>query len=158
MAAAQNTDGGAGAPRGTLTAKQEAFALAYVETGNASESYRRAYDVRPGTKESTINRTAKEIVDNPKVAARIAELRAPAAEKAQLTLDKHLDDLMRLRNMAVKDGKWSAAINAEIARGKAAGLYVERTELTGKDGAPIPVTNVPVAAYLKARAEVLKDF
>ena len=29
-----------------LTAKQEAFALAYVETGNAAEAYRRAYDVR----------------------------------------------------------------------------------------------------------------
>ena len=28
-----------------LTQKQEAFALAYVETGNAAEAYRRAYDV-----------------------------------------------------------------------------------------------------------------
>lgn len=27
-----------------LTIKQEAFARAYVETGNASEAYRRAYD------------------------------------------------------------------------------------------------------------------
>ena len=30
-----------------LTQKQEAFALAYVETGNAAEAYRRAYDVKP---------------------------------------------------------------------------------------------------------------
>ena len=29
----------------TLTPKQENFCLAYLETGNASEAYRRAYDV-----------------------------------------------------------------------------------------------------------------
>lgn len=141
-----------------LTQKQEAFALAYIETGNASEAYRRAYDVKPGTKESTINRTAKELVDNPKIAARIAELRAPVVEKAGLTLEKHLDDLLRLRNMAVKDAKWSAAIQAEIARGKAAGLYVERTEVTGQDGGPIPIATVPVKDYLRARADLLKEF
>lgn len=32
-----------------LTPKQEAFALAYVETGNAAEAYRRAYDVKAAT-------------------------------------------------------------------------------------------------------------
>lgn len=140
-----------------LTKKQEDFALVYVETGNASEAYRRAYNVRQGTKEATINRTAKELIDNPKIAARIAELRAPAIEKAGLTLDKHLDDLLRLRNMAVKDAKWSAAIQAEIARGKAAGLYVERTELTGQNGGPIPVASVPLDYYVKAREALLKE-
>lgn len=140
-----------------LTQKQEAFALAYIQTGNASEAYRTAYNVKPGTKEATINRTAKELVDNPKIAARIAELRAPAVEKAQLTLEKHLDDLLRLRNMAVKDAKWSAAIQAEIARGKAAGLYVDRSELTGPNGAPIPVANVPLDYYVEARKALLKE-
>ena len=36
-----------------LTPKQEAFACAYVETGNASEAYRRAYDVAPDCKPNT---------------------------------------------------------------------------------------------------------
>ena len=35
--------------KNALTPKQEAFALAYVETGNAAEAYRRAYDVRAQT-------------------------------------------------------------------------------------------------------------
>ena len=30
-----------------LTPKQEAFILAYLETGNASEAYRRAYNDEP---------------------------------------------------------------------------------------------------------------
>lgn len=145
------------ANRQGLTPKQEAFALAYIETGNASEAYRRAYAAK-GMTEKSINETASRLVKNVKVAARIAELRAPVVEKAGLTLDKHLDDLLRLRNMAVKDNKWAAAINAEIARGKAAGLYVERTELTGKGGGPIPISNVPVKDYLQARAKALKEF
>ena len=36
----------------SLTPKQEAFCLAYMETGNASEAYRRAYDadnMKPAT-------------------------------------------------------------------------------------------------------------
>jgi len=122
-----------------LTPKQESFVLAYIETGNASEAYRRAYSQK-GMSEKTVNEAASRLLKNSKVAARLTALRAPAIEKAGITLEKHLDDLMRLRNMAVKDSKWAAAIQAEIARGKAAGLYVERTELTGKGGGPIHQT------------------
>lgn len=141
----------------SLTPKQEAFALAYIETGNASEAYRRSYKAGKMTDKS-VNEAASTLLKNPKVASRVAELRAPVVEKAGLTLEKHLDDLLQLRNMAVKDAKWTAAIQAEIARGKAAGLYVERTEVTGQGGGPIPVMSVPVSEYLKARAQVLEDF
>lgn len=112
-----------------LTAKQEAFALCYVETGNATEAYRRCYDVKT-TNEATINRKAKEVLDNGKVAARIAELRKPAAEAAQITLIQHLEDLKRLRDRAEKEGKFGPAIHAEVSRGKASGLYTEHIELT----------------------------
>ena len=140
-----------------LTPKQEAFALSYIQTGNATEAYRLAYDTSKMT-EKSINENASKLLKHAKVAPRIAELRAPVIEKAGLTLEKHLDDLLRLRNMAVKDAKWAAAIQAEIARGKAAGLYVERTEVTGQDGGPIPIATVPVKDYLRARADLLKEF
>lgn len=119
-----------------LTPKQEAFCLAYIETGNASEAYRRSYDAA-NMSESSINRKAKELLDNGKIAARIQELRAPAVKAAQVTLEEHLNDLKRLRDAAEQDQKYGPAISAEIARGKASGLYVERQEITGKDGAPI---------------------
>ena len=38
----------------TLTPKQEAFAMAYIESGNASEAYRMCYNVSPDTTESSI--------------------------------------------------------------------------------------------------------
>jgi hypothetical protein len=41
---------------------------------------------------------------------------------------------------ATRPVKRIIAASAEIARGKAAGLYVERTELTGKGGGPIHQT------------------
>lgn len=119
-----------------MTPKQEAFCLAYLETGNASEAYRRSYDASR-MNDASINRKAKELLDNVKITARVAELRAPVVKKAQLTLENHLEDLKKLRNAAVNDKKWSAAIQAEIARGKASGLYVEHHEVSGPDGEPI---------------------
>lgn len=119
-----------------LTEKQERFCLAYIETGNASEAYRRSFDCKTAS-EATINRKAKALMDADKIGARIDELRAPVREKAQLTLEEHLNDLKRLRDKAEQEGKFAAAVTAETNRGKAAGLYVEKHEHTGKDGKPI---------------------
>ena len=125
-----------------LTPKQEKFCLVYIETGNASEAYRQAYCAGKMSA-TTINRTAKELVDNRKIAARLQELRAPAVEKAQITLEQHLNDLKRLRDLAEVDQKWQAAIQAEVSRGKVSGLYTEKHELTGKDGGPLQ-TNLEI--------------
>lgn len=115
-----------------LTQKQENFCLAYIETGNASASYRRAYDCARMS-DASINRKAKELMDNGKIAARIEELRAPVRERSQLTLEQHLADLKRLRDAAERDGKYSAAIAAETNRGRASGLYVEKVDLNVND-------------------------
>ena len=119
-----------------LTPKQESFCLAYLETGSASEAYRQAYDVT-GMKPESVNREAKSVIDNPKISSRIEELRAPVREAAQISLRQHLDDLKRLRDLAEASEKYGPAIQAEVARGKASGLYVEKTEVTGKDGSPL---------------------
>lgn len=114
-----------------LTAKQEAFCIAYIETGNASEAYRRSYNAGK-MKPETINRNAKALLDNNKIATRLQELRAPAVEKAQITLEQHLADLQRLRDLAEASEKYGPAVTAEMARGKAAGLYVDKVEHSGK--------------------------
>lgn len=114
-----------------LTQKQEDFCLAYIETGNATEAYRRIYNASKML-DSSINRKAKELIDNVKIAARIEEIRSAAAEAVGLTLQQHLDDLKRLRDMAESSEKYGPAIQAEIARGKASGLYVEKLEHSGE--------------------------
>jgi phage terminase small subunit len=115
---------------GSLTPKQENFCLAYLETGNASEAYRRSYDAEKMS-DATVNRSAKELMDNPKITARLEVLRKPAIEAAQITLTDHLNDLKRLRDLAEADGKFSAAVSAEMARGKASGLYTENLNVSG---------------------------
>ncbi|MNL05993.1 Terminase small subunit [compost metagenome] len=119
-----------------LTQKQEAFCLAYMETGNASEAYRRCYSAG-GMKPESVNREAKALTDNPKIAARLSELRAPVVEASQMTLESHLQRLADLSDKAEKAEKYAAAVAAEIARGKASGLYVEKTEITGANGGPV---------------------
>lgn len=63
-----------------LTPKQEAFCLAYMETGNASEAYRMAYSAEK-MKPETVSRSAKELMDNPKITTRLEELRGEAVSK-----------------------------------------------------------------------------
>lgn len=116
-----------------LTQKQEEFCLAYIETSNASEAYRRAYSAA-NMKPETIHVKATELLKNGKVSVRIAEIRKPAVESAQMTLEGHLTDLKELRDAAKGEGQYAAAISAEVSRGKASGFYVNKTEITGKDG------------------------
>lgn len=128
-----------------LTQKQESFCLAYVETGNASEAYRKAYSASR-MKTETIGRMAHDLMNNRKITARLEELRAPVRERAQLTLESHLARLDYLSRKAEEAEQYSPAIAAEVSRGKAAGLYVERKEVTGRDGAPLMPTQILLVA------------
>ena len=110
-----------------LTPKQEKFCLEYLKTGNASEAYRLAYDIKK-MKPETVNRTAKALLDNRKIATRIDELKQPAIDDAQITFESHLKKLAELRDAAAAAEEFSAAITAETNRGKAAGLYTTKVE------------------------------
>jgi phage terminase small subunit len=137
----------------TLTPKQEAFCLAYLETGNASEAYRRAYSAA-GMKAATINVKASELLSNGKVAVRLDELRKPAVKAAQMTLEGHLADLKMLRDKALEAEQYSAAITAETNRGKAAGLYTEKVDLTSSDGS---MSAIPTRIEIVAPSMATKD-
>ena len=62
----------------------------------------------------------------PGVVKYIGELREEIQKKYEITFEKHVAELAKLRDSSRDKGAWSAAINAEVARGKAAGLYVEQ--------------------------------
>ena len=69
----------------------------------------------------------------PLVVKYIGELREEWQKKYEVTYDKHIGELAKIRQEALKKGAWSAAVNAEVARGKAAGLYIEQKIIrTGK--------------------------
>ena len=69
----------------------------------------------------------------PLVVKYIGELREEYQKKYAVTFERHISELARIRMDALKKGAWSAAVNAEVARGKAAGLYIEHKIIrTGK--------------------------
>ena len=111
-----------------LTSKQEIFAQEIASGKSQSEAYRIAYNAK-NMKEETVWKRASELMFNGAVMGRVNDIRKPAVEAAQLTLETHLQDLLELRELAKKDSKWNAAIQAEIGRGKVAGLYTNKTQV-----------------------------
>ena len=75
-------------------------------------------------------RQAASELRNPKVSPLvvryIGELRAEVQEKYGITFERHITELAKIRDDARAKGAWSAATNAEVARGKAGGLYVDQ--------------------------------
>ena len=112
-----------------LTPKQEAFALAYVETGNASEAYRRSYNAEK-MKPATVNRTAKELLDSPKIAARLAELKAAHVERHEITVDDLIRELEEARSIAMAGERQqpAAMVAASMGKAKLLGLIVDKAE------------------------------
>ena len=69
----------------------------------------------------------------PLVVKYIGEIRDEYNKKYEVDYGKHIAELGKIRQAALNKGAWSAAVNAEVARGKAAGLYIEQKIIrTGK--------------------------
>ncbi|MFK4783490.1 hypothetical protein [Lactococcus petauri] len=83
-----------------LTPKQEAFAFAVgYENKNYSQAYREHYNVKEGTKDSTVWRKASELANHGKVSARIDELKEAKRKEIQRTLSwtlKESEDELRV--------------------------------------------------------------
>lgn len=94
----------------SLTPKQEAFALAFFETGNAAEAYRRSYDVSENAKDQWIYVEACQLLDNPKVAIRLQELRDHAERHSIYTRQQALDEYEKARALAIQSGNLGSRI------------------------------------------------
>lgn len=85
-----------------LTLKQENFCNFYIETGNASEAYRRAYAAEK-MKDETINRVAFDLLNNPKIAARIKELQGELKAISDITKERVLEELSAIAFADIRD-------------------------------------------------------
>lgn len=119
-----------------FTDKMELFCLAYVETGNASEAYRRSYNTS-NMADKTAQREGYNLLQNHLVQARIEELRIKVMERHEITVDTLLAELEEARLLGKETGKASAMVTASMGKAKLLGLDKQIVELTGKDGAPI---------------------
>ena len=117
-----------------LTEMQIKFAHELVT--NEGRKYAFECAVEAGYAKDRARITASEL-QNPKkyplVVKYIGEIREEYQKKYDVTYGRHITELGKIRQSALNKGAWSAAVNAEVARGKAAGLYIEQKIIrTGK--------------------------
>lgn len=115
---------------GALTPKQEAFVTAYLETGNASEAYRRAYNAL-GMTANAIGVEAHRLLESPKVALRVQAHRDAAAERAVVSILSLTEELEEARALALQEGQASAAVSASMGKAKLHGLLTDKVEHKG---------------------------
>lgn len=96
-----------------LTQRQENFCIHFAETGNATDSYRKSYDVAHW-KEESVQRKGHAMLQNVKVQTRIDQLRernrSQIATQYALDRDKTIQEYIRLafadiRNIFDEDGR-----------------------------------------------------
>lgn len=118
-------------PRHELVAQE-------VASGRSkTDAFIEAYPHGAEWKSSAVHVKASMLVSRPEVKERVAFLQARAADTAVFTLAAHLGRLNALSIAAEKSGEFAAAVKAEENRGKAAGFYPQKVELTGRGGGPI---------------------
>ena len=94
-----------------LTPKQEKFCQVYIETGNASEAYRQAYNASR-TKPEVVAVKASQMLANGKIAVRIDALRALHQKRHEITVDDLVAELEEARKLAFETDKAAAAVQA----------------------------------------------
>ena len=81
------------------------------------------------------------------------ELREERLKRHEVTYERHITELAKIRDSALKKGSFSAAANAENMRGKAAGLYIEQKIIkTGK------LEDLTEAALAHKMKQLLHDY
>ena len=86
----------------SLTVKQENFCNYYIESGNASDAYRRAYSCE-NMKNDTINNKAYELLNNGEITARIKELQEERKNKSDITKERILQELSSIAFSTIAD-------------------------------------------------------
>ncbi len=117
--------------------RHELFAQEVTAGRTKTDAYIEAYPKAADWKTSAVNVKASMLAARPDVKARVMFLQQKAADVSVFTLAAHLARLNALSLAAEKAGEFSSAVKAEENRGKAAGFYPTKVELTGRGGGPI---------------------
>lgn len=141
--------------------KREKFAQGVAAGKTQADAYREANPncVERKWKDETIWSKASEWMADGKVAERVDELKAGAAERHKITVDDLIGELDEARTVALTAGpspQSSAAVAATMGKAKLLGYDKQMVELTGKDGAPIQVETVDLSALTVAELKTMK--
>lgn len=118
-----------------MTQKKEKFCFAYLETGNQSEAYRRAYRAE-NMKKETVTRKASELMRDGYVSARVKELQAEQRKRFAATTANTVEELARIaffdpRKMFHADGRLKTIHELDSDMAAALGGFDVVTALRG---------------------------
>ena len=120
----------------TLTDKEKLFARLYVDKMFSNETRTNTdIAIAAGYAKESAHQRAYELTTyklKPHVYMHIEELKEDFRIRNQVTKEKHMARLNEIHDMAKQKGQLHTAMNAEVYRGKAAGLYVERKLIANK--------------------------
>lgn len=141
-----------------LTAKQAAFAQAYIELGNASAAYRKAY-ASQATPEC-VHTEASRLLKNPAVTLRIQVLRAELDELHKITRSSLLAEAESARIMALEQGRVRHVLDAIALKARLCGFDKAPASLAEAatpttpcyDWSRLPAKDLEVLADLLERA------
>ncbi len=90
---------------------------------------------------------------SPLVVQYVGKLKEERLKKFEVNYEGHVAELARIKELALKKGSFSSAVNAETNRGKAAGLYIERKII--KHGKLEDMSELELEAKMK---QILDDY
>lgn len=115
-----------------LNPKQQRFVQEYLIDLNATQAA-----IRAGYSEKTAKAIGSENLTKPDIAAAVKEAIEKRTEQADVTVQRIVDGLL---SEATREGEGSshgARVSAWAALAKYKGMFTEKVELSGQDGAPI---------------------
>ena len=142
----------------TLTPKQEAFCLAYIETGNGSDAYRKA-GYANGASDKTVNEAASRLLKSSKVLARVTELQNKAAARNEITVDDLIAELeeARVAAFSANNPQTAAAVAATMGKAKLLGFLTDKVALTGANGGPVQNINMTSDEFKAIAKEISNE-
>ena len=119
-----------------LTEMQQRFAEFLVFGGPEGPMTQGEAAIAAGYSQKRARQEGSELCNprlSPLVVQYIGKLHDERLQKHEVNYSKHIAELDRIKQAALKKGSFSSAVNAEVSRGKAAGLYIDRKIIkTGK--------------------------
>lgn len=146
-----------------LTPKQEKFCQEYLIDLNATQA-----EIRAGYSQKTAGSIGQENLTKPEIQSRVTELRLEAQEASGISKEYVLDMIKQNLERAmqaepVRDSqgaptgeyKYEGAVANKAAEllGKFLGIFVDKKEITGKDGQPLSAPVIQIVRDSEDKAD-----
>ena len=121
-----------------LTDKQLMFCKEYLIDLNATQAC-----IRAGYSERTANRQGSENLAKPVIREEIDRLKAIREKKVELTAEKVLKDIERVREKAEGSEQYNVSLKASELQGKHLAMFTEKHKVDGE--IKMPVVHIELA-------------